>query len=223
MSNCLLCHKEIAESIKMFDLFFIKKPSYQICSTCEVEFQQLDVQKEQCQRCCKESTEAICSDCRYWENKGGIVDHQALYAYNEKMQEYFSCYKFQGDYLLRHVFAKQIREALSVYQGFTFVPVPISDKRLEERGFNQVEGLLDAASLPYQSILRKKHSQRQSELNRAERLQQVHPFFIQETASVPNQILIVDDIYTTGSSLFAAKELLLKEGAKIVKTFSLAR
>ncbi len=42
------------------------------------------------------------------------------------MAHYFSRYKFQGDYVLRNIFAKKLRIALSQFPDYTIVPIPIS-------------------------------------------------------------------------------------------------
>ncbi|CYU36485.1 amidophosphoribosyltransferase [Streptococcus suis] len=139
------------------------------------------------------------------------------------MAHYFSRYKFQGDYVLRNIFAKKLRIALSQFPDYTIVPIPISQKRLSERGFNQVEGLLDATNIPYQSLLGKYESQKQSSKNRAERLEAKQMFYLLDEKEVPEKILLFDDIYTTGATIQLAVELFMKIGRKEIKTFSLTR
>ncbi|WP_236683024.1 MULTISPECIES: hypothetical protein [unclassified Streptococcus] len=92
------------------------------------------------------------------------------------MADYFSRYKIQGDYLLRKVFARPLKSYLKKYSDYTIVPIPISQQRLEERGFNQVTGLLEAAMIPYQNLLEKNHVDKQSEKNRRDRLKLQQPF-----------------------------------------------
>lgn len=139
------------------------------------------------------------------------------------MADYFSRYKFQGDYLLRKVFAHQITLLLSQYPDYTIVPIPVSKHRMEERGFNQVEGLLEASHISYRVLLGKHESEQQSSKSRKERLEAEQVFYILDGVTIPDKLLLVDDIYTTGATFQHAVDLFVKMDRKEIKTFSLAR
>lgn len=221
MNECLLCQEAIQERQLFLEILLSNKKKPSLCPSCQAQFE--PISDSICQSCCKKSLEPICCDCQYWKALGKEVHHQALYHYNAKMMEYFSRYKFHGDYFLRNIFAKEVKLALSSYQGFTIIPIPISEERYEERGFNQVIGILEAANIPYSSILKKDHYQKQSEKTRSERLKTSQMFYLDKKDSVPANIILVDDIYTTGATIQLAKALLMKNGAKTIKTFSIAR
>lgn len=155
--------------------------------------------------------------------KGYIPKHLAIYHYEENMKDYFSRYKFMGDYCLRKTFQKDIKNKLKPFltKGFTIVPVPLSEERLAERGFNQVEGLIEG--IPYQDIFEKRDIEKQSSKTRKERLSQDNAFCLKKGIDVPDKIIIVDDIYTTGSTLYQMVQLLEGIDIKEVLTFSLAR
>lgn len=155
--------------------------------------------------------------------KGYIPKHLAIYRYEENMKDYFSRYKFMGDYCLRKTFQKDIKNNLKPFfkKGYTIVPVPLSEERLVERGFNQVEGLIEG--IPYQDIFEKRDIKKQSSKTRKERLSQDNAFCLKKGIDVPDKIIIVDDIYTTGSTLYHMVQLLEAIGIKEVLTFSLAR
>ena len=101
MTKCLLC-QEINQERQFFsDILFLKKKRSFLCQDCLDQFE--PITGPTCHFCCKKSQSTPCSDCLYWQSQGEEVDHQALYHYSDKMAEYFSLYKFHGDYCLRHV------------------------------------------------------------------------------------------------------------------------
>lgn len=226
MSHCLLCGQDLPQTVRFTDIVFLRRPLVGACSDCWAGFEQ--IAEHRCPTCCKpygeeDAIDQSCSDCLYWLAEGEVVDHLALYSYNGAMKSYFSRYKFFGDYLLAQLFAKDIKDALKPYKDYTLVPVPVSAKTYEERGFNQVEGLLQAAGLPYQNLLTKGEGAKQSSKSRQERLLSRPDYQILPEKSVPPKIFLVDDIYTTGATIAVIKGILRENGAEIVKTFSLSR
>lgn len=194
-----------------------------MCDNCKNKFEQ--VSEASCKTCCKKSSEISCEDCQEWERKGKSVNHKALYYYNEEMKEYFQKYKFQGDQLLAGLFAEEVKAALKKYKGYTIVPIPLSDKRNEKRGFNQVTAILESAGIPYQDLLIKKDTKAQSQKNKKERLKAEQAFERKELENKnwPEKIMIMDDIYTTGATIERAKEMLHVNEVKEIRSFSLAR
>ncbi len=117
-----------------------------------------------------------------------------------------------------------------LWQADLLVPVPVSDSRLAERGFNQAERLADVLSrrrgIPQLPLLvRTHHTGKQSFKTRAERLADMkHAFAVNPDPAAgsqfanwleasgrqmqppPLQIIIIDDIYTTGSTIRACAE-----------------
>ena len=223
MSNCLLCDEELTNQQSLRGLILVKKENLTMCDNCKNKFE--PVSEASCKTCCKKSSKTSCEDCKEWERKGKSVNHKALYYYNEEMKEYFQKYKFQGDQLLACLFAEEIKVALKKYKGYTIVPIPLSDERNEKRGFNQVTAILESAGIHYQDLLRKKDTKAQSQKNKKERLKVEQAFerIELENQSWPENIVIVDDIYTTGATIERAKEMLFVNGVKEIKSFSLAR
>ena len=72
--------------------------------------------------------------------------------------------------MLSNVFAKEVKQVLKNYKGYTIIPVPLSKERMKERQFNQITAILNAAKIPYHDILEKKDIKKQSEKSRKERL-----------------------------------------------------
>lgn len=221
MKRCLICLAILEEQLNFMDLLLLKRKENDICQECLNSFE--EIPEEHCPTCYKAGDKNLCQDCQYWQERGLKVKHKSLYTYNKAMKDYFSRYKFQGDYLLRKVFAPVLKKELHNYKDYKVAVIPLSNKKFKKRGFNQVEGLLEAAKIPYQDLLNKKDSETQSSKNREGRLQNVGNFTIKENSEIPSKILLIDDIYTTGATLQDAKRILLENGAKEIMTFSLAR
>jgi ComF family protein len=115
------------------------------------------------------------------------------------------------------------------------VPMPLSPQRLQTRGFNQAWQL--AAELARQSgtaaradaclLLRVKDTRPQSQLKRAERLTNVKGAFAVDplrSAEVSGRrVVLVDDVMTSGASLFTAAAVLKQAGATHVTAMVFAR
>ncbi|HFR3977747.1 TPA: ComF family protein [Streptococcus suis] len=221
MSNCLLCDQAMKTRQTFSELIFFGKSQSGVCHDCLATFEK--IAEQHCSHCSKSGEEESCKDCCYWLSQGKSVSHTAIFQYNEAMADYFSRYKFQGDYILRKIFAEQVKKALEPYSDYTVVPIPLSQERLEERGFNQVTGILDAARIPYKELLGKRDSQKQSSKSREERIETEQSFYILNENELPEKILLVDDIYTTGATIQLATRLFMKTSQKEIKTFSLSR
>ncbi len=104
------------------------------------------------------------------------------------------------------------------------IPVPLGKKRLKWRGFNQAEELAvklsSLLSIPVvKNVLIKKHNTiAQIKLSGDERRKNLSGAFIcQNKSKIKNKkILLIDDIYTTGSTLEATAKTLKNSGAKEV-------
>jgi len=227
--KCVLCDGTLKNQVTFRELLLGSEVKNHCCDKCHSQFQPINpLFEKRCVYCQKLSQETICGDCQYWETKDMILEpHHVLYEYNEAMSEFMSHYKFQGNRALAKAFSDDIHEVFKELTYDIVVPIPLSKKRLSNRGFHQVEQLLEDACIPYVPILKKrKHTRKQSEKTKEERLKTIHPFYI-EPSDYPTitqkRIVLVDDIYTTGSTILQAKRYLLSKHAKKVITFTLAR
>lgn len=108
------------------------------------------------------------------------------------------------------------------------VPVPLSPRRLAERGYNQAWELarrLDRPALP-QVLLRCTDGPPQRTLDRAKRLQQLHGAFMvhprAQAAVQGRHLMLIDDVVTTGATVQAAATALQQAGAASVRALVLA-
>lgn len=214
--KCLLCHSDSPLTLSFYQLFLLLPQSPRLCSSCYSKFH--FIKPPHCSRCFKAGIDGICSDCHFWEEEEGIIiKHQAVFTYNEAMEDYFSRYKFMGDYRLRKAFSHHFKKE----KDYTLVPVPISEKRLQERGFNQVLGFID--HLHFAPLLEKEEGLSQHTLSRNKRLQNKNTFTLKAKVKLPKKVLLVDDVYTTGRTLQHAIAVLKEAGVQDVKSFSLCR
>ncbi|MBR1505598.1 MAG: ComF family protein [Prevotella sp.] len=96
------------------------------------------------------------------------------------------------------------------------LPVPLSRKRLRQRGYNQSEqlavGISDVTGLPVaKGVLRRLHfRQSQTSLSRHERQENVEGMFrlVDEAPLRGRHVLLIDDICTTGATLIACADAL---------------
>ena len=142
--------------------------------------------------------------------------------------------KFRNDPSVATLFAPHLAEAIEHLAKpepiDRLIPLPLSDTRRKERGYNQSELLALAVQtrLPLLGIdttlLARRHTKPQTNLNRQARLQNVTgAYSIQPDATVPHQhLLLIDDVITTGASLNEAKRVLQEAGARRVTCLAIA-
>lgn len=106
-------------------------------------------------------------------------------------------------------------------------PVPLHRSRLRSRGFNQAELMARAVAkrigVPFFDKLRAvRRTRDQVELSGAGRRANVEGAF-EAKGRVGGRILLVDDVFTTGATMSACAETLLRAGAREVYALSLCR
>lgn len=227
--RCSYCQEELAHSLTLVELFLMRPlKEATLCAACQAKFVRLP-ETGICYGCNRLCPERYCLDCQRWQRLYPHYDfhHEALFHYDEGMQEWIERYKFLGDYRLAQTFAEPLREYFQKRHDWLVMPLPLSTERLASRGFNQVSALLAAAEVPFTPLLEKKiDSPPQSKKNRQERMELSQPFSITDSNSsllMGRQVLLVDDIYTTGRTIFHAAELVRQCSPKTVQSFSLAR
>jgi len=111
------------------------------------------------------------------------------------------------------------------------LPVPLHIKRLRERGFNQAHLLItkwakkEGVAFDGLLLFRKRWTEPQTHLNRKEREKNIRKAFcVKDPERVRGKkILLVDDVYTTGSTVNECAKVLMKAGAEWVDVLTLAR
>ena len=111
------------------------------------------------------------------------------------------------------------------------MPVPLHPKKLRERGFNQSLLLAKAVAvklnglLDFLSLIRAKETIPQTTLSKTERKKNVQNAFVLKNPAgvLKKNILLVDDVFTTGNTLNECAKVLTRGGAKAVFCVTLAR
>jgi competence protein ComFC len=230
--KCLCCGEMITPVVSWGSLF--SRQEELLCERC---VERLEVIKgECCVRCSRPfkglakefRKEDQCYDCVRWEKdpewRGILEQNLSLYEYNDSLKEFIGRFKFRGDYILAKFFNASLNKAVKELKYDLLVPVPLSEERLYERGFNQSEALINEAGLTPTLVLKRTHTEKQSKKSRGERIHLEDIFKIIEGVDVVGKrVVLVDDIYTTGSTLIHAGKVLKQQGALAVSAITVAR
>ncbi|CAH0237967.1 Orotate phosphoribosyltransferase [Peribacillus sp. Bi96] len=230
MSRCLVCDEGIKEALTWGSLFK-RSEAKAICERCEGKLHVIT--GETCSICSREmdgnySTGDHCLDCSRWErNKewaGYLSRNISLFHYNEYLKDIIAKYKYRGDYALVGIFVPFLKDRLKDMEFDLVTVIPLSDERLRERGFNQAQALADLLGLLTVDVLTRIHTEKQSKKSRRERMALPQVFQVTQSDLLQHKsILIIDDIYTTGTTLRHAAKALMTAGAKGVSSITLAR
>ena len=193
------------------------------------------VTEPRCLKCGKQlfSEEAeYCDGCekKAFHYTRGLV----LMNYDSVARKILAELKYRGkcdnaDYLAAETVARLGEEILRMEADF-FVPVPVHPRRKRVRGFNQAEliakRLGERLEIPVRTDILKriKNTLPQKELGSAARLNNLlKAFAVKNTDKLAGKtVILVDDIYTTGSTAEACARVLLLGGAKGVYLLNMA-
>ncbi|MDD7692991.1 MAG: ComF family protein [Limosilactobacillus sp.] len=224
--NCLLCNARLPVRLSLGDLLALRpleRPV--ICEQCRAGFTRIDPARA-CSGCGRPQEHPhLCRECKQWQRRyGWHLNHQALYTYNDAMKEYMQRYKFLGDYRLRQVFTVELQQRIRQLQADLVVPIPVTTTTMATRGFNQVQGLIGDVTVAPLLRHRAVDKTAQSHKSRQQRLQTPQPFILSDPSTVHGKrILLVDDIYTTGRTLYHAAVLLKEAQCREIVSLSVAR
>lgn len=202
-----------------------------ICHDCH---KKLEVIKEPaCFRCGKplvKEEQEYCRDCSKREHS--FVCGRALYTY-ESVQASIYRFKYTGRQEYAIFYGREMAKHLSYFiaqvHADALVPVPISRARFRKRGYNQAEILATELGkqlhIPVYTHLieRIKDTLPQKGLNALERQKNLKKAFKMARNDVKlDTIIIIDDIYTTGSTIDALAKVLLSSGVQKIYFITLA-
>lgn len=169
-----------------------------------------------------------CGDCRKHDVLSGIISVGGYK--NPILRSAVHALKFSGvrdlSNSLGDLLAKNILQTMGTdLDNFVLVPLPLHKKRENERGFNQSELLAKRVSsllsVPMVNILiRNKSTTPQASLDskmvnlRKENIADAFSVNPEFAAIIPQKIIIIDDVATSGSTISEATKILNQQGVK---------
>ena len=196
--NCLICFKKV----NITDFCRLFNAEIPICQACQTEMEPKFI--------------------------GFSVDgHKAtsIYDYNPFIRKLIYQYKGCYDYELHKVFLDRYAKEIKLrYFDYVVIPIPSYKNEDEERGFNHVVETFKSLGINMLNIIEKteKHKQAVSTFNQRK---EVYKYL--ELNSHPDlskkKVLIVDDVYTTGSTMKAAIHLVEKLNPKKIDVLVVAK
>jgi ComF family protein len=190
-----------------------------VCDWCLPDF--ASPLPSRCYRC-KSQTEnsLVCKKCRH----GSRMKHVwTRTAYEDRAKLLIHDFKFERKQAAAKPIAQMMAEILPYFPPDTIVThVPTATSRVRQRGYDHA-GLLAKAlahelELSHVSLLRRTGQARQVGAKRSERLRQLDGAFhaSDHARCSGSQVLLVDDLVTTGGTLESAAKTLRQAGAKTV-------
>ena len=161
----------------------------------------------------------------FFEYKGIIRDKIINYKFNEKSY----LYKTFAELIISIEFEKFIKEYDMI------IPVPISKKRMKERGYNQSllilkyllqKNKLNNIYLEDKILYKVKNIKPQSSMKtKQDRINNIKGVYeVKNNLKIKNKrIIIFDDIFTTGSTVNECAKILKKAGAEKIGVITIAK
>ena len=199
-----------------------------ICPACEKRLKR--VAQPFCLRCGKpleadRIRREYCADCT--KRTHAFVQGRAVFVYQGAIIGSMHRLKYGNRRDFAAIFA---REAYETYGSWirriepdALIPIPLHKKRRRERGYNQAQLIAEALAgltgiqVEKNLLLRTLYTQPQRQLSARERKNNLKNAFQMSKKIVQlEKVLLIDDIYTTGSTVDAAAETLMGAGVKKV-------
>ena len=171
----------------------------------------------------------ICSKCLEKLKKEAFLKNKEnfyyIFIYEKAIRQIISDYKLRNRKDLAKDIAflikKPIFQLIEREKIDIIIPVPISEEREIERGFNQIETLLEYLDIKYKKIERIKNTKHMYTLK--DNKKRVQSAFKNSLNLENKNVLIVDDIVTSGATINSISEELRKNNENInIKVFSIA-
>ncbi len=197
---------------------FVKTP---FCSCCGLPFVNY------------EGTDHLCGECVSSKQYFSLA--RSLGEFKQPLMDVIHRFKYKGEISVGETLGRLMAEF--EYNSFDpgeyslILPVPLHLKRLKERGFNQSVILArevakkNSIPLDFRTLKRTIHTKPQTGLGRKQRSANVKgSFIVTDRGKIDGKsVVLIDDVYTTGSTVRECARILLENGAEKVAVLTLAR
>jgi ComF family protein len=221
---CVLCNEPFAQGNNW------------LCAGCLQSLEKNLENRFPCPRCSHNQKLENCTCTIAWDHY--FERAFSFFDFDETVQHCAHHIKYKGKKGLAWYLGKQYAYTIPeemVLHSDLIVPVPLHFFRKMKRGYNQAdyfargmaEGLLFKLPLLHNGLVRVRNTHTQTKLNKAQRQKNLEQAFAinprhQEQIQGKN-IILVDDVVTTGATADICTKVLLDAGAAMVRVISLAR
>ena len=201
-----------------------------ICVSCSKHLHRLILPL--CQKCGKpEPSGVYCPEC--WKKQSSVDVIRSVFIFEGTIRSAVHALKYQNLYAISGCLGELMARYYKEYglTGDFLLPVPLHEKRTRDRGYNQSELLAREISkiihvpVKQRLITRVKDTKPQARTSVAEeRRKNVDSAFLCKNNEVAGKnIVVIDDVCTSGATLEACATALKTAGAKHITGFTLAR
>ena len=173
--------------------------------------------------------EEYCRNCR--NTPRSFEQNRSVFVYDDKWKLSLERYKFYGYREFADFYAAAMVKwgggAIRRWKPDLIVPIPMHPRKERIRGFNQswqiARRISARTGIPASGeiLLKIKDTAPQKQLDHSQRKQNLKGAFLAAPAAAGKTVLVIDDVFTTGSTIDAAAEALLSSGAKAVYSLTL--
>lgn len=175
----------------------------------------------------------LCSQCSNWPKVDSDSSNSwtsSTFKLTDKARELLHSIKYYQQPERLRLLRSKLPDAISVdWDPHTvLIPVPLSNERFFERGFNQSEWLARRMAkkldlkIEINGLIKIKETIPQSTLSRIERTNNLfNAFSWNPKIPAPKKVCLIDDVYTTGSTLEACKMALVSAGIEEIRGWTL--
>lgn len=209
--HCFLCERIAREDI---------------CPECKKQLAYIE--EPLCKRCgrpVRYQEQEYCRDCR--GRQKNFDAGRSLWLHQKEVSMSLYRFKYHGRKINGRFYARELAERyadqIRTWGIEQIIPVPLHRKRYRKRGYNQAGivaqelGRLLDIPVELQSVLRSHQTVPQKLLNHYERRQNVkNAFTVADEKALKRCILLIDDIYTTGSTIDELAGVLKRKGVQKV-------
>jgi ComF family protein len=198
------------------------------CEDCQKSVTRMPL--EICEICGEPSVKTICKRCA--ASRPSLVHIRSWAVFKQPIRNALHTLKYRNNIGLGLSLAASIAPGLQELHWpiEAIIPIPLSEKRYRERGYNQVDlfarplaQLNGVVYLP-KGLRRARHTRSQVGLSIDERKQNLQQAFQADERFIAGKnILLVDDVCTTGATLIEAALTLTQSGATSVYAYTVAR